>query len=240
MGDIAVHERLRQVRQSRGEDLSVLARRIGVRKEHLQAIEDGRFGDLPPGIYGRAAVRSFAVACGFDPVEILAACEPLLPGIEEPISAIGRLRGVRQPRADSPPEPFRSIPVAVDPLDWRPLAAAALDALVVVTLLLVVVICAATALLVPITALGASALSLTVMGIILAGAYFMWFGGLGGATIGERVVGIAPEADSHPQALLTLRAIASRAVRSATEDVRCIQRLGSLLGTLLATYRSPV
>ena len=61
-----ISERLRQARTATGEDLAALGKRIGVRQEHLRAIEDGRFADLPAGIYGRSAVKSFAAAFGFD------------------------------------------------------------------------------------------------------------------------------------------------------------------------------
>src|SRR4051794_20125269 len=97
-----VNERLRRARTSRGEQLAELAAGIGVRESVLRGIEDGRFDQLPPGIYARAAIRSYSSAVGLDPVEILDACAPSLPAIEEPISAMGRLRGIRTAAAEIP------------------------------------------------------------------------------------------------------------------------------------------
>src|SRR5262245_34408864 len=90
-------ERLRRARAASGEDVAALAKRAGVRAEHLSAIEDGRFGDLPPGIYGRSAVRAFAAAYQLDPAEALADCEALLRPVDDPIAALARLTGLRTP-----------------------------------------------------------------------------------------------------------------------------------------------
>lgn len=256
MDPAAVSEKLRRAREANREALEVLARRIGVRQEHLHSIEDGRFEDLPSGIYGRAAIRSFASAYGMDPSEALSACEPLLRQVEEPIEGLARLRGIRPAKPEppakpqpsgEPPSPFKPpLPRAFladsrDWLDfpsWRPLAASAIDAVVIVGLLLLVVASAALSLVVPVSALQGSAGSLVLVGLVLGLGYFAWFGGLGGATLGERSMGISAADGEAP--MLTLRDVAIRTLRSATEDVRCIQRLGCLLGTLLNTYRSPV
>lgn len=238
MADVPVSERLKAARRARGEDLAALAKRTGVREENLRAIEQGRLADLPRGIYGRAAIRSFAGAFGLDPVEALAECEPQLTPVEEPISALGRLRGVRQPVAPRPVATAGhrgSLPIAAEAAlrdivlpDWRLLAAAALDAWVVVALLLVVVVCAVTAMTVPIGALARSGPTFGLMGVLLAFAYFVWFGGLGGRTLGERLLRVEPGTREH--AALTLRAIGSRALLAATEDARFIQELGAWTG----------
>lgn len=233
-------DRLRQARAATGEDLPALGKRIGVRQEHLRAIEAGRFADLPSGIYGRAAVKSFAAALGFDAAAVLAECEALLPAVEEPIAALARLRGCPVRRPDPPPQPVaaeeRKPPEPESPLsDWRHLAAAALDACVVVGLLLIVVVSALTAMTVPLDALQRSAAPFTVMGLLLAAAYFVCFGGVRGATVGARNLGLEPRA---PGSALTLRAVAERAIQSATEDVRCIQRFGERLGRSTAAWAS--
>jgi transcriptional regulator with XRE-family HTH domain len=230
----SIGERLRRARHARGEELPSLARRIGVRQEHLQAIEAGRFSELPAGIYGRAAIRSFASAFGFDPSEILTVCEPLLPPLEEPISALARLRGLPPPRSQ-PPSGTRSVSPTVlltkvpDPCpSWRGLAAASVDACLVGLLLLVVVICALTALTVSPSALGSSALAFGVMGVLLGSGYFVWFGGIGGATIGQRLFRMEASGPDRPP--LTLQTIGARALRAATEDLRFMIALGAWLG----------
>ncbi len=245
MFDRDVSRRFCEARSASGEGRANLAKRIGVREEHLRAIEEGRLGDLPKGIYGRAAIRSFAQACGFDPAETLAACEPFLAQVDEPISALGRLRGVRQPRTPPPvaeaaadtgrpraPEAAArgtGTPLAQQILDaGRVLAGAALDAVIIVVLLLVLVVCAITALMVPVSALAQSGPAFGVMGALLGALYFAWFGGLRGATIGEQLLLV--EAAAVAGHVRSLNAIASRAVDAAMRDARAIQRVGASVG----------
>jgi hypothetical protein len=233
-----ISNRLSQARQACGEDLAALGARIGVRQEHLRAIEDGRFADLPPGIYGRAAVRTFAGAMGFDGAAVLAECEPFLVPVDEPIAALARLRGVRARR----PEPSRS-PSEADAQDdfagdspfagWRRLAAAALDACVVAGLLLMVIVSALTALTAPVSALKDSAPAFGLMGLLLAAAYFLCFGGVRGVTVGARALGVAR--DGHASTV-TLQLVLERAMLSATEDLRCMVRMGERLGRSTAAW----
>ena len=224
--------------------MPALAKRIGVREEYLRAIEDGRLADLPPGIYGRFAIRAFARACGFDPAEILAECESLLTPVEEPIAALGRLRGVRQPKRTAPmhsagtsARAIASAPETSSPgqgfPDWRLLAAAAVDAGLVITLLLLLIVCTVAVMTVPVAALDGSGPAFALMGVLLGIAYFGCFGGLGGRTAGERLLRIEPEITECGS--LTLRAIAARALRSATDDAWFIRRLGAWMGALHPT-----
>jgi helix-turn-helix protein len=238
MSDVTVSRRLREARRATREDLPALAKRIGVREEYLRAIEQGRLADLPSGIYGRAAVRSFAAACGFDPAAILAECESELTPVEEPISALGRLRGIRQPAAPPAPAaagkpgaarnaPDSRLAGSVSP-SWRLLAAATLDACVVAALLLLVVACAITAMMVPLAALDHSGPAFGLMGLLLGSAYFVWFGGLSGRTVGEHVLRVEPR--NTDRASLTLRAIGARALLAATRDTQFIQAAGEWVG----------
>jgi transcriptional regulator with XRE-family HTH domain len=237
MADVPVSQRLNAARKARREDLPTLAKRIGVREEHLRAIEQGRFADLPPGIYGRAAIRSFATAFGFDPAEFLAECESQLTPVAEPIHAIGKLRGVRQPArpaavASAPVTPNAEglqLPHGACP-DWRLLAAATLDTGVVVALLLFVVVCAITTMMVPLAALDHSGPAFGLMGLLLGSAYFVWFGGLGGRTFGEQLFQVEPK--HAARASMTLRAIGSGALLAATDDARFIQGLGAWAGNV--------
>src|SRR6478736_8476968 len=119
------HEQLRCARAQRGEDLAALSARTGLRVHHVRAIEEGRLGDLPPGIYGRAAIRSFAAAYALDADAVLADCEPLLRQLEDPIGALARMRGVAPP-ADRSPGP-RSAVIALAGPAWRPFVAATVD-----------------------------------------------------------------------------------------------------------------
>ena len=251
----ALRERLRRARAACGQELSALSRRTGIRLQHLRAIEDGRFGDLPPGIYARSAVRAFAEACRLDPADVLAECEPWLPRADDPIGALARKHrcapslseGLRP--SDSPTRSLarrfagalrsrgshrcaRSLSLRSKPTErrtssdphWRVLAASAVDAAVVGLLLLVLVVVAAAVVRVPIAALSGSPAPLGLMGLVIAGGYFLWFGGLVGATLGRLAVHASTHMGECEQ--LTLRTIAERALTSAAEDARAIVRLG--------------
>jgi Helix-turn-helix domain len=230
MTGVAPHERLRRARAERGEDVEALSARTGLRPHHVRAIEEARFADLPPGIYGRAAIRTFAAAYALDSEEVLADCEPLLPRLEDPISALARSHGMVSAPTQSPAEPARAA-IAATTLTWRPFGAASLDGAIAGALLLTV--SAGTALLarVSLAALSSSGVSLFLVGLVLGSAYYVWLGGLGGTTFGEYAVGPAHRRrDPRP---LTLRAIALRTIAAATADARAIHACGQWTGQRL-------
>src|SRR3954469_14520485 len=226
-----VNERLRRARTSRGDDLAELATRIGIREGVLRAIEDGRFDLLPPGIYARAAIRTYSAAVGLDPAEILDECAAALPPVEEPISAMGRLRGIRPAPIEAPVATRGTVapPAASARPEWRLAAGSAVDALVIGVLLLTVIAIARLVTAAPVATLGRSgALAFAVMGEILALSYFAWFG-VSGATAGARVLGIARA--SHDGAPMTLQSLSRRALRCATDDLRFVTEAGLWLGS---------
>ena len=59
----------------------------------VRKIDEGRFGELPPGLYARSYVRSFASAVGLDPAEALKEVEHLLPGAPDPLPVMRELKG---------------------------------------------------------------------------------------------------------------------------------------------------
>lgn len=224
MASVAPHEQLRCARTRRGESVATLSARTGLRVHHIRAIEDGRFGDLPPGIYGRAAIRSFAAACELDPDAVLADCSALLPQVEDPIDALARVRGIaRVAERPVPPNAFE--------LRVRPFAAATVDGAVIAALLLAVSAASALLARVSIAALSSAAGSLFLVGLILGVGYYTWLGGLSGKTFGEYAVGSEPrQRDPRP---LTLRAIALRTLAAATADARAIHLIGMWIGRRL-------
>ena len=231
------HARLRHARIARGEDIAAVSARIGVAEPLLRTIEDGRFEELPSGIYGRAAIRSYASALGLDPTEILTSCEAQLPALDDPIRGLGRLRGVRQPRRPSSrPEPEIEVGLDASCPDWRLAAAAALDAALIGALLVVVVGSASLVAGAPLAGLAGSALAFGLVSVLLGGSYFVWLGGVSGATGGERWLALRPSSD-HVRCL-NLRGIARRAVRSATDDLRFIRDLGVWIGRLATHVRA--
>jgi uncharacterized RDD family membrane protein YckC len=122
--------------------------------------------------------------------------------------------------------------------DWRVAAAAAADALVVGAMLIVLIASAAVMTRVPFGALGGSAATFALMGVLLGSSYFVWLGGLSGATAGERGMGLRSTDESMHA--LNLRAVTIRALCCATNDIRFIRGLGMWLGRLSAAGKSEI
>ncbi len=223
-----VHERLRSARISLGQSIGPMAKLSGQRVEWLQAIEAGRFSELPRGIYARSAVRAYAAALHLDADEILRSIEPMLPAVEDPIGAMRRLNGISAaPLARDAVERPSSTPP-----DWRLLVSAIIDAAAMTAGLLVLVTClVATGL--PMAALDRGAAGpLFVVMMLLAGLYFIVLGGIAGHTLGEYVTG-GHAAGAH--AHLDLRGIAVRTRDTILRDVYFVERLGEWIGRTTAT-----
>jgi transcriptional regulator with XRE-family HTH domain len=125
-----LHERLKQARNRRGLSLAAIAQKWGVREQNLVLIEQNAFEELPTGLYGRNAVRSYATAVGIPAEEALAEVANRLRLPEDPLDGLARVRGLTRPPAR--PAAFESLrPVAIA---WRPHAAAALDAVLLLGL----------------------------------------------------------------------------------------------------------
>ncbi len=237
---VPVHERLRRAREARGERRSTLARRIGVAEKLLQAIDEGRLGDLPSGLYARTAIRQYARGLSIDPEEALAGCASLLPSGEDAVIALARLRGVRPAPAPAAPaaetvQPVPSRAGAESPPPfpaWRPLAAVAADGAGVAGLLLLTI--TATMILSgsgPASFGGAAGPIFALLGLVLAGCYFVFFGGIACATAGERLVGmrVGRRGPRH----IDPRMVAIRGLRCWGRDVRYLLRLGLWAGAML-------
>ena len=87
-------EQMRQAREELGLDLHALEHRTRVRLHLLEAVEQGRFEDLPRGVYARAVVRAYATAVGMDPNRVVTAVAALLPEAEDVLDGIARVRGL--------------------------------------------------------------------------------------------------------------------------------------------------
>ncbi len=62
------------VRLQRGLSLQQIADRTKIRTSWLQAIEDGRWSELPEGIYRRSYIRQYARETGVDEAALLECC----------------------------------------------------------------------------------------------------------------------------------------------------------------------
>ena len=242
MSEEAIYQRLRRLRIARGESLSSFAARHGMRVEFLRAIEEGRFQDLPTGIYARAAVRAHATALGLDPEEILNICGPLLPAVEDPVEAIGRLRGLpRRPKRaatdseNTNHEHQRVVSERVALPSWRMAAASVIDA-AAMALMLLALVTGTVGMGVPVSALGgAAAPAFCLMVAVLSGCYFIVLGGIIGVTAGEYLAGAGGQAPE--QRRLDLHAVVARTRQSVLRDACFIELLGKWIGRLIAEHR---
>lgn len=64
-----VGQDLRAARLRRGDDLASVSRALKIRKDHLEALEEDRFEQLPGRAYAIGFIRSYADYLGIDPVQ---------------------------------------------------------------------------------------------------------------------------------------------------------------------------
>jgi hypothetical protein len=88
---------LRRARLQRGLSLSEIAARTLLSPRIVQVLDEGRFSDLPGGVYGRSYVRAYALVVDLDPSSALAELEPYLPAPEDPFPALRALARAREP-----------------------------------------------------------------------------------------------------------------------------------------------
>lgn len=229
MGDELIHERLRLARMSRGLTIESMAQRSGVRAEWLRAIDAGRFGDLPAGIYARSAMRAYAAALNLNVNEILRLSAALLPSVEDPIDAMRRLNGfaVSAPASEPPVErPSSTMP------DWRVIVASAIDAAAMAFGLIVLVTCTI-AMGLPMSMLDRDAAGpLFAVMLLVAMLYFTVLGGIIGTTVGEYVV--AGGKSAQP-ARLNLQAVVTRTRDAILRDSHFVEQLGLWVGRSMGT-----
>ena len=68
---ISVASKLRAEREKRGIALKQIASDTRISLRHLESIEEGRYGDLPGGIYNRAFLRAYCESINLDSSEII-------------------------------------------------------------------------------------------------------------------------------------------------------------------------
>ena len=63
-------EKLRQIRLLKNKRIEDLARSLGIRRDYLLALEEGRLEDLPSGLYGKSFLKKYAQSLGMPAKEI--------------------------------------------------------------------------------------------------------------------------------------------------------------------------
>jgi len=185
---VEIWERLRQAREQQGLELRDLEDRTRVRHWMLCAIETGRFGELPGGLYARAVVRSYAEAVGLDPVTVLADVSALLPGVTDPLDALARVHGCEREVPNAEPRRVQSIGETT-----ARIAVTVVDSTILAFIDLCVIGSSAWLCDVSIDVLlQFAAPAIVMLSVLIAGLYFLMFGGVTGVTPGMRAVGVAP------------------------------------------------
>jgi transcriptional regulator with XRE-family HTH domain len=180
---------LKRARQARGLTSSDVARATRLSPRTITAIEEGRFDDLPAGLYARTFVRAYAAAIGQDPAMVLAELRPLLPDARLDMLALADVR------KSAPSNGTR-----------RYFLAGAIDAAVLITMnAAIVLVCAAACGTPPFRLLGAAPGSMSLLCVTTIGLYFWLLGATDVRTAGPWMldVEILPRAPG-PIALNTL------------------------------------
>lgn len=181
---------MRRARLARGVALADVAAATRIDVRMLEHIEQGRFDQLPRGVYARAWIRAYAAAIDLDSADVLRRIDAALPRVDEDLRTIVEVRA----RASG----------SLAATTWRPAAAAAADALVLCAADSVFVLLSAAACGESVRALVNGALvPFAVLFAILSGAYFLILGGGGGRTLGAMVFGVPAHPVSGPVDLLT-------------------------------------
>ena len=85
---------LREARERAGFSLSDLAARTRIPLSSLRAMEQNDFAKLPPGIFVRSFIRSYAQEVGVDPVSAVAEYRAMTEPVEEPAPQPGQEQAI--------------------------------------------------------------------------------------------------------------------------------------------------
>lgn len=187
---------LHRARLASGLSLEDLLGRTALSVGVLRKIDEGRFDELPPGLYARSYVRTFAVEVGVEPEVALQNLEPVLPAAPDPLPAL------------------REVCIEAEGtlhLQLARISAATFDAVLLIVAVVAPVLYLAS---------WSSGVGLAVLLADAGGAlgafcalplalYFVVFDGIGGATPGHRVFGLSEHSARSP---LNLPDILKRAV----------------------------
>ncbi len=183
---------LHRARLQRGIGLSQVAARTLLSPHIVEKIDQGRFAELPGGLYARSYIRAFASVVGVDPEDVVRELADRLPPGEDPFTA---LRGTA--RAGDPAwiAAFEDVALSVrkwmtdTTADWtgmtRRMVAAGIDAIVLLLLQAVLIqVTAWTCGVHPQVLLEFGSAGLAAVWGILEMLYFVMLNGIGGKTLG--------------------------------------------------------
>ena len=88
---------LHRARLRRGMSLSDIAIRTLLSPRIVQKLDEGRFAELPGGVYARSYVRAFATVVGLEPEHVVQELADRLPPAEDPIPALRDVTRLQTP-----------------------------------------------------------------------------------------------------------------------------------------------
>lgn len=187
---------LHRARLASGLSLQDILGRTALSLGVLKKIDEGRYSELPPGLYARSYVKMFAVEVGVEPELALANLEPVLPAAPDPIPVMREIR---------------TEPEGTLHLQLARISASTFDAVLLIVAVVIPVLLLASwgsGVELPVLLAGAGGALGAFCALPLA-LYFVVFDGIGGATPGRRVFGLSGQNTRTP---LKLPDILKRAV----------------------------
>ena len=194
---------LHRARLQRGIGLSRLAALTLLSPPILDKIDEGRFAELPGGLYARSYIRAFASAVGLDPEEAVRDLAERLPPAGDPFALL------EVARSHDPAWRVGLHNVALSARAWvttstadwttttRRMLAGAIDSLILLTFLgILIKVTAWTCGVHPQVLLEFDSGALAVVWGILVVFYFVMLGGIGGKTPGAFMSQV-PAAEQH-------------------------------------------
>lgn len=202
---------LRQARLERGLTLDEIVARTRLGRVWAEKIDEGRFAELPPGVYARGYLRAFAGAVGVDATVVLSQLSGCLPEPDDPLPLLRELAKER-----TPPTLSAYIVEHLERASKNGLGrtvvrhtAAALDAVLLLSLNAIVALAVARVCDVNLrTLFNAAGGAFAPIALVTAASYFLLLAGIGGRTLGEWLCGEPPASAPAP---LDLRTILRRA-----------------------------
>ena len=202
---------LHRARLQRGIGLSRLAALTLLSPPILDKIDEGRFAELPGGLYARSYVRAFASAVGLDPEEAVRDLAERLPPAGDPFALL------EFARSDDPAWRVGLNNMALSARAWvttstadwttttRRMLAGAIDALILLTFLgILIKVTAWTCGVHPQVLLELDSGALAVVWGILVVFYFVMLGGIGGKTPGAFMTQVPATEQQSPLQLPTV------------------------------------
>lgn len=174
----------RRARLARGLSLEAIVTATRLSPHIAKKIDDGRFAELPPGLYARAYVRAVASVLGLNPDETLSAIADRLPEAPDPFPALREV-------VEEDERPWREA--------RRRCAAAMIDGGAIALLVGGLVAMVESIVGLPLFGLSLPALLATVAMTLSVGVpYVVIFGGIAGRTPGQRLAGVQESFSDHP------------------------------------------